>query len=295
MIENDIKDRVPTYPGRMLLKPVEGMPNYFEIVRADEPVVEGTPLDRAAFMSIIHSRLTGRYYEPTVSRAADASQSGLTVSPIPTSGWVYDAADRHKATSGLYMVEVSSDQNTTSNRAADVFNSSGWSDVSSSESWVKVNHTQALKVYKIRFAVSIQYTAYLKQIEIQGSKNGSTWVSLGKYTTVTNNTDVEYTLSNVDDYNYYRIVLTNTDSNRIVLKNLRYTLYDVSMYINSYDLNGAPGEWTRGQRLMIVTPTVNALAVTNNYLNGVKVNTILQSGKRYELRYNGTSFDAKEV
>lgn len=295
MIETDIKDRVPTYPGRILLAPVEGKPNYFEFVRADDPTEEGTPLDRATLMSIIHSRLTGRYYEPAVTRETDASLSGLTVSLIPTSGWVYDTDNRYIARSGVFVVEASSDGNTDANRAADAFGSSGWRSVGGLESWLKVYHSQALRVSKMRFAVEMQYTSRLTRLEIQASTNGTTWQTLASYSSITADVLTEYTLANTGDYNYYRLFFTSNGSNRITVKNFQYSLYDVSMYVNSYALDSVPGEWTRGQRLMLYIPATNVLAVTNNYLNGVKINTILQSGKRYELRYNGTSFDAKEV
>lgn len=295
MIEKDIRDRVPTYPGRVLLRPVADQPNYFEFVRADDPTEEGTPLDRATLMSIINSRLTGRYYEPTVQRAADSSRAGLTVSPIPTSGWVYDADNRRKATNGVYTVEASSDQNTSANRVNDVFTSSGWRSTTSVENWIQIYHTQALKVYKMRFTLDMEYPSRLAQFEIQGSTNGTTWQNLGTYTTLTDNALMVYTLINVADYNYYRLKLTSESGNGVTIKNLQYILYDVSMYVNSYTLDGAPAEWTRGQRLTIYTPSVSTLAVTENYLNDEKINTILQGGKRYELRYNGASFDAKEV
>lgn len=42
-------DRVPTYPGRVKLNPVPGKTNTFDMVRADEPLVEGTPVNRALF------------------------------------------------------------------------------------------------------------------------------------------------------------------------------------------------------------------------------------------------------
>lgn len=296
MIEKDIRDRVPTYPNRVKMIPVEGMPDTFTMERADEPLVEGTPLDRDTFMSIIQSRLTGRYYEPTVTRVADASRSGLTVSPIPTSGWVYDTANRLIATNGAYRVEASSDQNTSADRSADVFTSSGWQSVGGLESWIEIYHSQALRVQKIVFTVEMQYTSRLTQMEIQGSTNGTTWQGLGTYFTIATGTAMEYTLTNVGDYNYYRLVFTSNGSNRITVKNFRYSLYDVSIYNNNYSLSNMPAEWTRGQRLLLLTPSnVNTLAVSKNTLNGVTINTILQYNRRYELRYNGTAFDAKEV
>lgn len=298
MLETNIVDRVPTYPGRILLTPVDGMPDTFTMSRADEPTVEGTPLDKATLDSIIQSRLTGRYYEPTVSRGNDSALTGLTVSPIPTSGWVYDAADRLKATSGQYTVKVDSDGNTSANRAADAFGGSGWESVGGTESWVEIHHTQALNVQKIRFTIELQYASRLTQMEIQGSTNGTTWQALGTYQSASVTTDIamDYILVNTGDYNYYRVVFTSDSSNRITVKNLSYILYDVSSYTNAYTLDKMPVVWDRGQRLTIYTPAnVNTFSVTTNTLNGVKVNTILQSNRRYELRHNGTTFDAKEV
>lgn len=45
-------DRVPTYPGRIRLIPVPGQANTFDMIRADEPIVEGTPVDKKLFESI---------------------------------------------------------------------------------------------------------------------------------------------------------------------------------------------------------------------------------------------------
>lgn len=296
MIEKNIVDRVPTYAGRIKLTPVSGQPDTFTMTRADEPTVEGTPLDKATFDSIIQSRLTGRFYETKVTRTRNADLTGLTTSPIPTSGWVYDTDNRLIARSGQFVVEVDSDQNTSANRVDDVFNSSGWQSVGGLESWIEIYHTQALKVYKMRFTVALQSSSSFTQLEIQGSTNGTTWQALGTYTSVTTNTAVEYTLSSVSDYNYYRLVFTSDSSNRITVKNLSYTLYDVSSYINEYLLDKMPVTWDRGQRLTIYTPLdTNTFAVASNTLNGVKINTILQAYKRYELTYNGTAFDAKGV
>ena len=44
-------DRVPTYPGRVTMTPVPGKPNTYDMVRADEPLVEGTPLNKALFQT----------------------------------------------------------------------------------------------------------------------------------------------------------------------------------------------------------------------------------------------------
>lgn len=42
-----VEDRLSTYPGRVELTPVSGQTNVYDMVRADEPVQEGTPLNKA--------------------------------------------------------------------------------------------------------------------------------------------------------------------------------------------------------------------------------------------------------
>lgn len=45
-------DRVPTYPGRVRLTPVPGQTGIYDMERADEPLVVGTPVDKALFEGI---------------------------------------------------------------------------------------------------------------------------------------------------------------------------------------------------------------------------------------------------
>ena len=41
-----VEDRIPTYPGRVTLTPVAGSENTFDMVRADQPISEGTPVNK---------------------------------------------------------------------------------------------------------------------------------------------------------------------------------------------------------------------------------------------------------
>ena len=45
----EFRDRISTYPGRVLLKPVAGQSNVYDMVRADEPTEPGTPVNKALF------------------------------------------------------------------------------------------------------------------------------------------------------------------------------------------------------------------------------------------------------
>ena len=46
-----MQDRVSTYPNRWKLTPVAGQTNVYDFERADEPVVAGTPLNKATFLT----------------------------------------------------------------------------------------------------------------------------------------------------------------------------------------------------------------------------------------------------
>jgi hypothetical protein len=49
-------DRQPKYPNRVLVTPESGEPFYATIIRADEPIVPGTPLNSATFNELVNKR-----------------------------------------------------------------------------------------------------------------------------------------------------------------------------------------------------------------------------------------------
>ena len=55
-----MKDRIPTYPGRVKLTPVSGKENTYDMVRADEPTQEGTPLNKASLLKDATAALYGK-------------------------------------------------------------------------------------------------------------------------------------------------------------------------------------------------------------------------------------------
>lgn len=46
-----MKDRTPRFPGRVILNPVSGQANTFDVVRADEPLEEGTPINKQTLLT----------------------------------------------------------------------------------------------------------------------------------------------------------------------------------------------------------------------------------------------------
>ena len=49
----EVLDRVSKYPGRVKLVPVPGQENTYDMIRVDEPIVEGTPINKVLFDSIV--------------------------------------------------------------------------------------------------------------------------------------------------------------------------------------------------------------------------------------------------
>lgn len=54
-----MQDRVSLYPGRVKLTPVAGQENTFDLVRADQPTQEGTPLNKATLLKDVTASILG--------------------------------------------------------------------------------------------------------------------------------------------------------------------------------------------------------------------------------------------
>ena len=54
-----MQDRVPKYPGRVTLIPVQGLENTYTMKRADEPTQPGTPLNKSTLLTDATANLMG--------------------------------------------------------------------------------------------------------------------------------------------------------------------------------------------------------------------------------------------
>ena len=292
MVEKNIKDRVPKHPGRVKLTPVNGQPDLFDFERADEPTEPGTPLDKATLDSIIQSRLTGRYYAAAVSKVIKTKQT-FTTNPVPANNWLLDATEL-KATSGGYTVEVNSLYGSyTPEKALDGNIDTEYRSNGDNVVTFKLILPAAIKVTKYKIAMRASNYTNAVTTELQGSNNGTTWETLHS-TTEKPDDLTEYTITNPGDYSQYRLHFTANQTG-VNIYTFEISGYEVTTYRNEYVISsGVPLTWDTGQIIYIQTPSnANAFSVTENTLNGVKVNTILQGNMRYELRYNGSGFDAK--
>lgn len=80
-----MKDRIPTYPGRVRLIPVDGQTNVFDLERADEPTEPGTPLCKANLLSDTTAAIYGLGEDATPD-AAFANVPGIA-GAVSNKGW----------------------------------------------------------------------------------------------------------------------------------------------------------------------------------------------------------------
>lgn len=89
-----VEDRVPTYPGRVTLTPVSGEENTFDMVRADLPITEGTPINKKLFdsKSDCLAEDVVVYVSPTGN---DVTGDGSADAPFLTIQAAIDALPKH--------------------------------------------------------------------------------------------------------------------------------------------------------------------------------------------------------
>ena len=296
MKEIDFKDRVPTYPGRIKLLPVEGQPNVFTMERVDDPKVVGTPINKAAFDSIIQSRLTGRFYVPAANPIKATSRT-VKANPIPAASWV-ETNGYKDATSGGYLIEGNSVTNssTGTSKAFDGDSSTYWSTGYTGGAQVVITFSTPLVLKKIKLRISHGSEITNFSFTISASNNKSNWIELYSGSSIPT-TLTEFTLTTTGEYKYYRFLTNNGGASvQTFVYDFSISEYEVFNYSVDYVVNTFPTSWTVGQRATIEVPNnVSTIGLTSNTLNGVPVNTILQPSRRYELRYTGSAFTVKEV
>ena len=78
-----VVDRVPTYPGRVTLTPVPGQQNKYDLVRADLPIEEGTPINKALLDSKAYT-LTAHATVYVAKTGSDTDGDGSSAAPFLT-------------------------------------------------------------------------------------------------------------------------------------------------------------------------------------------------------------------
>ena len=292
MKEVNFRDRVANHPGRITLIPVAGKADTYDMKRADDPIEVGTPLDKATFNSIVYSRLTGRYY-PLTAASVVYDTAVSTVSPIPKSTWKLNGLT--EATSGNYKISASSVSvsDYSVEKATDGNIETSWSSADGTAHTFTIQLPIALEVRKVKLKLGRTGTSSYTT-KIQGSTNGKDWTDLLTISEVPSEL-AEYTLAYTGDYTYYRLNFTRGSSSRVYIFAVEFSEYANNTRINIFTNEDMPAVWEVGQRVLVQTPEMQMASVIANIFNGIACNTVMQGSKRYELTYNGKSFDAKEV
>ena len=81
--KTNVEDRVSTYPGRVVLTPVSGEKNTYDMVRADVPITEGTPINKKLFDGKADT-LTGNVTVYVSTKGNNASGTGSSDAPFAT-------------------------------------------------------------------------------------------------------------------------------------------------------------------------------------------------------------------
>ena len=291
MIEKEILDRVPLNPGRITLLPVDGLENTFDMARADDPSVIGTPINKATLDSIIQSRLTGRYYEPSVVQTKGETLT-LTANLLPTSGWT-DVTKTGAKNNGYELVTTPTYSNNYPDQAVDGNPSTYFYSAEAVKPYFIIKLPEPITVKKIITQTMISGGG-TGIYSFWGSNDGVSWDKLLGFST-SEYAERERALTTTGKYSQYKLDVGGTFNLNVAT--LEISEYSFETYTNAYTISdGVPSDWTAGQRILIfIPPETPTIGITGNTLNGVSVNTILLAGKKYELTYNGTAFDTKEM
>ena len=82
-LKKEVIDRIPTYPGRVKLIPVSGQADTYDLIRADQPITEGTPINKALFDQKAYC-LTGNVTVFVSTNGSDQLGDGTSAAPYAT-------------------------------------------------------------------------------------------------------------------------------------------------------------------------------------------------------------------
>ncbi len=294
----NVKDRVPAI-GKANRKKItfedDGSVRYAKVEYADNPVEEGTPINKATLENLVWQGLD-KYHIPTstftkiVASATSENASYPAYKAfdgigVPPSYWV----------SGAYpditpqRLQIELDAAIIAKEVTFIFRSS--TDPSCPKNWL-----------------------------LQGSNNGTDWTTLKTNTIAIGDTQAADISTNATAYKYYSIYITTMvggNTNYAYVYEMQITKWFVdgnlttgayippmisSSYIKTYFSIDLPlSEYTINKRLSIKcdTPTVDSVKIPYspevylniNTLGYKKINGSLKDAELYELVYNGTSWD----
>lgn len=109
----EVTDRVPTYPGRVVMTPVNGQANTYDLRRADQPISEGTPINKALLDQKAYT-LTESVTVYVSKSGSDSTGDGSSAKPFLT---VQKAIDSIPKNLGSYHAQIDIGAGTYNERA----------------------------------------------------------------------------------------------------------------------------------------------------------------------------------
>lgn len=283
---------------------------YEYIKREDEAVEEGTPINRALLSNIQGDLYAAdRYNIPTVVKGQVSSDGVKIVGNAFPNTWTRVSATEYTAENGDILTASSSVESTSNYRLNYVIDggfSGSWqsevvSTVGENEQWIKIKLKKPLKIKKMATYVSkaSNYFTFTSAI-IQGSNDNEIWDDL--YTILNVQTELkEVTLENDNYYEYYRIYLTGTTTSAnngsfmvYEWQTVEYMtkedqiIYNINLPLTSYEVGKIVN--IEGVNYEDITSFENTYLNINN-LGAKLINGTINAGEKYNLIYNGESWD----
>lgn len=245
-----------------------------------------------------------KYNIPNFS-VEEAGELTLYTNPIPNT-WTFVPRTAGTYINGIYTITVS--QFTTDAPTLNAFdeNPDTYWQGSNTNPWIMIDFGSLINIKKVKIKLEATGDA-ANGFKIQGSNNPeddtASWTDL--YTDGSNHILPELKeiiLSNPGKYRYYRIWFSNLDISSSGQKTCRLYVFEPVEYlvdakkVNYVLPNLLLNHWTSGQILLLEIPTENFPGIiSSNSLSNLPIDMVLQAGKRYELVYQVSKFQAKEV
>ena len=233
----DVKDRVPTNvlsnnAVRYGIYDENGkLIRYEYIKREDEPVEEGTAINRALFNNIQGDLYTSdRYNKPVI--VEEQKEAFILGNVFPTAwravvtGKEYEGIDGSKLVASSYQAKYTADQ------ALDGENTTAWHadiDIEGNKvHTVTIELPEPKKIRQVYIAMYEGTTPKINKIYIQGSKDGTEYINLydvGTNLGVEDITASTVLLENIDYYKFYRVYINGDASYGLGIKNFECKEY----------------------------------------------------------------------
>lgn len=241
--------------------------------------------------------LIDNYNIPTLT---EETASAKTDRYLPTT---WTESSNTQATNGNFSLEASSISSASYSVSKGFDNDvSTYAKLSGTETTTLITLDSAVKITKLKTHISNDMSDMYDYVhwEIQGSNDNSTWKTL--YSSDSAETELqEHILNNADFYKYYRIYSYSVPSMA------PHELYIYEFYPSEYygessnllTLSSDIGNYFENQRVLVEIPTgldsAKKTYININNLGNKQINGELSANKKYELIYNGTSFDVYPI